>query len=107
MNSPKASVHPGEDDSPARRVGSIIKGKWTIEALLGVGGMATVYAAAHRNGQRAALKILHLDFARDKTICERFLREGYVSNKIGHAACVAVLDDDRTDDAAPFLVMEL
>jgi hypothetical protein len=98
---------PGEDEGPARRVGSIIKGKWTIESLLGVGGMATVYAAAHRNGQRAALKILHLDFARDKTICERFLREGYVSNKIGHRACVAVLDDDRTDDDSPFLVMEL
>ncbi len=98
---------PGEDEGPARRVGSLIKGKWTIESLLGVGGMATVYAAAHRNGQRAALKILHLDFARDKTICERFLREGYVSNKIGHRACVAVLDDDRTDDDSPFLVMEL
>jgi hypothetical protein len=95
------------DDGPERRVGTLIKGKWTVESLLGVGGMASVYAAAHRNGQRAALKVLHNDFARDKTICERFLREGYVSNKIGHAACVAVLDDDRTDDDAPFLVMEL
>ncbi len=106
INSPKTSS-PKEDDGPARRVGSIIKGKWNIESLLGVGGMASVYAATHRNGQRAALKVLHLDFARDKTICERFLREGYVSNKIGHPACVAVLDDDRTDDDAPFLVMEL
>jgi hypothetical protein len=95
------------DDGPERRVGTLIKGKWTVESLLGVGGMASVYAAAHRNGQRAALKVLHNDFARDRTICERFLREGYVSNKIGHAACVAVLDDDRTDDDAPFLVMEL
>jgi hypothetical protein len=105
-NSPK-SQHPAEDDGPVRRVGTLIKGKWTVESLLGVGGMATVYAALHRNGQRAALKVLHLDFARDKTICERFLREGYVSNKIGHPACVAVLDDDRTEDYAPFLVMEL
>src|SRR5439155_2127343 len=78
-----------------------------IESLLGVGGMAAVYAAAHRNGQRAALKILHPDFARDKTICERFLREAYVSNKINHPACVKVLDDDITDDEEPFLVMEL
>jgi eukaryotic-like serine/threonine-protein kinase len=102
---PVSSAKP--DDGPERRVGTLIKGKWTVESLLGVGGMASVYAAAHRNGQRAALKVLHNDFARDKTICERFLREGYVSNKIGHAACVAVLDDDRTDDDAPFLVMEL
>jgi hypothetical protein len=69
--------------------------------------MAAVYAASHRNGQRAALKILHVDFAREKTICERFLREAYVSNKVGHAACVAVLDDDQTEEGEPFLVMEL
>jgi hypothetical protein len=101
VNSPKP------DDGPERRVGTLIKGKWTVDSLLGVGGMASVYAASHRNGQRAALKVLHNDFARDKTICDRFLREGYVSNKIGHPACVAVLDDDKTDDDAPFLVMEL
>ena len=38
---------------------------------------------------------------------ERFLREGYVTNSVGHPACVRVLDDDTTEDGAPFLVMEL
>ena len=94
-------------DGPEKRIGTVIKGKWTLDSLLGVGGMAAVYGASHRNGQRAALKILHADFARDKVICERFLREGYVSNKIGHPATVAVLDDDKTEDDAPFIVMEL
>ena len=75
--------------------------------MLGVGGMAAVFAASHRNGQRAALKILHLDFAREKTICERFLREAYVSNKVGHPATVQVLDDDMTENEEPFLIMEL
>jgi serine/threonine protein kinase len=92
---------------PEDRVGSVVKGKWTIEALLGVGGMAAVYAASHRNGQRAALKILHAEFSRDKSICERFLREGYVSNKVNHGATVQVLDDDMADEGEPFLVMEL
>jgi eukaryotic-like serine/threonine-protein kinase len=96
-----------EDAGPAARVGSVIKGKWTVDALLGVGGMAAVYAATHRNNQRAALKILHTDFAREKTICERFLREAYVSNKVGHSATVQVLDDDVTELDEPFLVMEL
>jgi eukaryotic-like serine/threonine-protein kinase len=96
-----------DEGGPEKRIGTVIKGKWTLDSLLGVGGMASVYGASHRNGQRAALKILHADFARDQIICERFLREGYVSNKIGHPAAVAVLDDDRTDDDAPFLVMEL
>src|SRR5262249_44814474 len=84
----------GDDGGPNARVGSVIKGKWTIESLLGVGGMAAVYAASHRNGQRAALKILHTDFSREKVICERFLREAYVSNKVNHGATVQVLDDD-------------
>jgi serine/threonine protein kinase len=96
-----------EAEGPEKRIGTVIKGKWTLDALLGVGGMASVYGASHRNGQRAALKVLHADFARDKVICERFLREGYVSNKIGHPATVAVLDDDKTEDDSPFLVMEL
>ncbi len=96
-----------DDAGPAARVGSVIKGKWTVDSLLGVGGMAAVYAATHRNNQRAALKILHTDFAREKTICERFLREAYVSNKVNHPATVQVLDDDQTELAEPFLVMEL
>jgi serine/threonine protein kinase len=97
----------GDEQGPTARVGSVIKGKWTVEGLLGVGGMAAVYAASHRNGQRAALKILHADFAREKTICERFLREAYVSNKVNHSATVQVLDDDMTEQGEPFLIMEL
>jgi len=97
----------GDEAGPTARVGSVIKGKWKVDGLLGVGGMAAVYAASHRNGQRAALKILHADFAREKTICERFLREAYVSNKVNHAATVQVLDDDMTEQGEPFLIMEL
>lgn len=93
--------------NPAARVGQVIKGKWTIESLLGVGGMAAVYAAVHRNSTRAALKILHADFAREKTVVERFLREAYVSNKVGHPATVQVQDDDQTENGEPYLVMEL
>jgi hypothetical protein len=96
-----------KEAGPNDRVGITIKGKWKVESLLGVGGMASVYAASHRNGQRAALKILHTDFAREKTICDRFLREAYVSNKVNHPATVQVLDDDQMESGEPFLVMEL
>ena len=102
-----ANQKSAKDEGPAARVGQVIKGKWKVEGLLGVGGMAAVYAAAHRNGQRAALKILHADFAREKTICDRFLREAYVSNKVNHSATVHVLDDDTTEQGEPFLIMEL
>jgi serine/threonine protein kinase len=89
------------------RVGIVLNGKWRLDSLLGVGGMASVYAATHRNGSRAALKILHTEFARDAGIRERFLREGYVANRIEHTGRVAILDDDVTEQDEPFLVMEL
>lgn len=95
------------EGDPSSRVGSVIKGKWRIESLLGAGGMAAVYAASHRNGQRAALKILHVTLAHEESVRDRFLREGYVTNAVNHPACVAVLDDDTTEEGAPFLVMEL
>jgi len=89
------------------RVGQWINRKYCLESLLGVGGMATVYAARHRNGSRAALKILHAEFAREEGVKTRFLREGYVANKVDHPGVVRILDDDETEQGEPFLVMEL
>ena len=96
-----------EENAAAQRVGSNIKGKWHLDALLGLGGMAAVYAATHRNGQRAALKIMHLDLAREVPVVDQFIREAYVANKVGHPAVVRVIDDDLTEADEPFLVMEL
>lgn len=89
------------------RVGTRIRGKWHVDALLGVGGMGAVYAATHRNGHRVALKILHPQLAMMRDIRARFAREGYVANSVGHPGVVRVLDDDETEDGAAFLVMEL
>jgi serine/threonine protein kinase len=90
-----------------QRVGQVLRGKWRIDGLLGVGGMASVFAGTHRNGNRVAIKILHPQVAVDPSIQERFLREGYVANAVGHDGAVSVLDDDTTEDGAVFLVMEL
>src|SRR5690606_36641701 len=75
--------------------------------LIDVGGMAAVYAATHRNGNRVAIKVLHKQYAKVPEAKERFMREGYVANKVDHPAVVTVLDDDELDDGTPFLVMEL
>lgn len=91
----------------AQRVGLLIKGKYKLEKLLGAGGMASVYAATHRNGIRVAVKILHPEMSHDPEMCQRFLREGYVANKVGHKGAVRVLDDDICEDGSVFLVMEL
>ena len=98
----------GDEKARARaRVGLTINGKYRIDGLLGVGGMASVYACTHRNGTRKALKILHNEFARDRGITDRFLKEGYVANKVDHRGRVAIDDDGVTEAGEPFLVMEL
>jgi eukaryotic-like serine/threonine-protein kinase len=89
------------------RVGTLVGNKWHLDALLGAGGMAAVYAATHRNGTRAALKILHVALSTDRTVRSRFQREGYAANSVGHPGAVRVLDDDILDDGSPFLVSEL
>ncbi|MDF2698223.1 MAG: Protein kinase [Labilithrix sp.] len=93
--------------SPQGRVGTVINGKWQVDARIGSGGMATVYAATHRNGHRAALKMLHTQLSREPQVRARFLREGYVANAVGHPGVVSVLDDGVTEDGAVFLVLEL
>jgi serine/threonine protein kinase len=90
-----------------RRVGAVIANKWRIDALLGSGSMAAVYSATHRNGARAALKILHPTLCADTSVCERFLGEGYLTNSVKHRGIVRVLDDGMTEDGCVFLVMDL
>jgi serine/threonine-protein kinase len=93
------------------RVGRVLADKWLLERLIGYGGMAAVYAARHRNGARAALKVLHPEVARDETVRARFLAEGYAANKVEHPGAVRVLDDDiikvGEDQGSAYLVMEL
>jgi serine/threonine-protein kinase len=89
------------------RIGTVLKKKWRLDELLGVGGMAAVYAATHHTNRRAAIKMLHPELSQDAAIRKRFLREGYVANSIGQRGAVAVDYDDVSDDGLAFLVMEL
>jgi serine/threonine protein kinase len=88
------------------RSGTVLAGKYQLEALLGEGGMASVYRATHRNGSRVAVKILHRILSVDRNIRERFLHEGYAANATGHNGAVRVIDDDVAEDGSVFLVME-
>ncbi len=89
------------------RVGQTLLGKWHLDAVLGVGGMAAVYAATHRNEARAALKILHPELTVHAEIRRRFFQEGRAANRINHPGVVRVLDEDQTEDGGVFVVMEL
>jgi serine/threonine-protein kinase len=91
----------------AARIGHVLRGKYRVDSVLGVGGMAVVYAATHRNKKRFAIKILHPELSTRSDIRQRFLREGYAANSLDHPGAVAILDDDIAEDGAAFLVMEL
>jgi eukaryotic-like serine/threonine-protein kinase len=91
-----------------RRIGSVLARKWRLDAVLGVGGMAEVYAATHlTNGRRAAIKVLRREHEARPSLVQRFLREGLVANRVGHDGAVQILDDGTSDDGTPFLVLEL
>ena len=89
------------------RLGTMLHDKWHLDVLLGVGGMAAVYAATHRNGSRAAIKVLHPEMSTNPVVRERFLWEGYAANAVGHEGTVKVLDDDAEEDGGLFLITEL
>ena len=89
------------------RIGTTLKGRWRIDSRLGRGGVATVYAATHRNGNRVAIKMLNGEFSRHQDVRARFLREGYAANAVNHPGVVRVLDDDIAEDGSAFLVMDL
>jgi eukaryotic-like serine/threonine-protein kinase len=92
--------------SAERRIGKCLKAKWRLDALIGLGGTAAVYAATHRNGSRVAIKILHRHLCASEHQVRRFLQEAYTANLVGHSGAVRVHDDDGDGEDA-FLVMEL
>ena len=90
-----------------RRVGSTIKDTYRIDDLIGLGGMAAVFAATRRDGRRVALKILHPDLNQRPDLRTRFHREAMAANAVKHPGAVEILADDFTEDGVAFIVMEL
>jgi acetyl-CoA carboxylase carboxyltransferase component len=77
--------------------GTVLDGRWRIEALLGTGGMGSVYRAEHVHvGRAAALKVLHAELCRSPAERERFVgekREEYAEDiDILHLASELVVD---------------
>lgn len=94
---------------PYRLVGSVINGKYKLEALLGLGGMGAVYLATHIGiNRQMAFKILKPDLAAtDPSVLESFRREATISGGLSHPHIVSVTDADVTPDGVAFMVMEL
>src|SRR5204862_7782749 len=80
-------------------------GEYTIEALLGRGGMGVVYLATHaRLGRRVALKLLAAELADDEAFRGRFLRESRLAASLDHPNVIPIYDANEIDGVL-FLAM--
>lgn len=89
------------------RVGTVLGGRYRLDAILGSGGTSTVYRAAHSFTKRSvALKLLKPEHSRDRGLVARFLKEARVASTLVHPNVVAILDMG-TEDGDTYLAMEL
>ncbi len=88
--------------------GTIISERYTIERLLGQGGMGSVYVASDRElgGQLIALKVLHREMMQDKTLVERFLQEVTLMHRVSHPNVARTFRVGH-DDNLVYFTMEL
>jgi predicted Ser/Thr protein kinase len=73
-------------------------GGYTLESLLGRGGMGSVYLATHeRLGRRVALKVIAPELAHDDDFRARFLREARLAASLDHPHVIPVYDAGEVD----------
>ncbi|MBK8260938.1 MAG: serine/threonine protein kinase [Nannocystis sp.] len=89
-------------------IGTIIAGRYRIDALIGEGGMGAVYRGFHLHLRRDfAVKVLHPDVTRDPEIARRFEREAQSAARLDHVNCIQVTEFGTTDDGTKYMVMQL
>jgi serine/threonine-protein kinase len=89
------------------RVGTVLAGRYRLDARVDAGGMATVYRATDAVlGREVAVKIMHPALAADPTFSERFRGEAQNAARLGHPNICAVYDYGEAGQDL-FIVMEL
>ncbi len=88
-------------------LGTLIAGRYRVEAQVGVGGMGAVYRVEHIHmHKRLALKVLHPQTVGNHEIVERFEREAMAASHIDHPNVAAATDFGRTETGDLYLVLE-
>lgn len=79
-------------------IGSTIGG-YTLESVLGRGGMSVVYVAEDAKlGRRVALKIMSEELSENEAFRTRFIREAKMAANLEHPSIVPVYDAGEADD---------
>ncbi len=93
----------GKEDLTGLRVGA-----YTIERLIGRGGMGEVWLATRNDGRfegKCAIKFLDASIASSR-LTERFRREGRLLGRLTHPNIARLLDAGATDDGRTYLALE-
>ncbi|HEX2398363.1 MAG TPA: protein kinase [Solirubrobacteraceae bacterium] len=87
-------------------VGTLLSGRYRLDAKIAAGGMSTVYRAFDQTLERpVAIKLLHREIASDSAQLERFRREARAVARLSHPHVVTVIDAGE-DDGRPYIVFE-
>jgi tRNA A-37 threonylcarbamoyl transferase component Bud32 len=87
-------------------IGTVLSGRYRLEAKLGSGGMSTVYLARDQTLDRAvAVKVMHREMSEQADQLERFRQEARSVAKLSHPNVVAVIDAGE-DGGHPYIVFE-
>ena len=87
-------------------LGSILSGRYRLEARIGAGGMSTVYRAFDETLERqVAIKLLNREVTSDSDELERFRREARAVAQLSHPHIVGVIDAGE-DEGRPYIVFE-
>ena len=88
--------------------GTVLGGRYRVEARLGAGTFGTVYRARHLDlGQAVAVKVLQVRAQGSPEALARFRREGATAVRVKHPNAVSVFDFGVTAGGVAYLVMEL
>ena len=87
--------------------GTLLQDRYSIEALIGEGGMSYVYRARDQKlGRTVAIKVLKQDYAEDQEFVRKFQDEAKAAAKLNHLNIVSAYDVVDEGDTH-FIVMEL
>ncbi len=90
----------------SQMIGTVLSGRYQLEAKLGSGGMSTVYLARDETLDRAvAVKVMHREMSEQADQLERFRQEARAVAKLSHPNVVAVIDAGE-DGGHPYIVFE-
>lgn len=88
-------------------IGMLVGERYRIVAMIGSGGMSSVYKGIHEAIHRSvAIKILHSKTLQDPTSYKRFEHEALALSALSHPNIITAFDFGKTDSGVPYMVMD-